>query len=149
MPNSIPSADVLDPPGMPWIPLTDGLSVKPLRIHPADSGYVALLRLEPGAAIPLHRHTGEAHVVNLEGSRELSSGEIVGPGGYVYEPAGYIDSWRTFGDAPVVAFIALTGAVEYLDADGSVRLRANAALIEGLYHAYCTTNGVATVKLKD
>jgi 2,4'-dihydroxyacetophenone dioxygenase len=58
----------------------------------------SLLRLEPGAEIATHRHTGEVHAFNLEGSRQLSSGEIIGPGDYVYEPLGNMDSWKVVGD---------------------------------------------------
>ena len=76
---------------VPWVPLSPGKSFKPLRFLHDDRGFVELLRLDPGEEIALHRHTGEVHALNLEGSRQLSSGEIIGPGDYVYEPAGNVD----------------------------------------------------------
>src|SRR5262249_50432741 len=89
-PMSLPT----DPANIPWIPLGPGESFKPLRFPPGDRGRVLLLRLEPGTLVPLHRHGGEVHGYNVSGSRKLlETGEIVGPGVYVYEPPGNVDSW--------------------------------------------------------
>src|ERR1044072_3629487 len=79
---------------VPWVPLGAGRSFKPLRFLRDDRGFVELLRLEPGVAIPLHRHTGETHAFNLEGTRELSTGEVIGPGDYAHEPGGNFDEWK-------------------------------------------------------
>ena len=43
--------------------------------------------MQPGAIMPLHRHTGEIHAYNLAGTRTLCTGEVIGPGDYVFEPA--------------------------------------------------------------
>ena len=58
---------------VPWVPLSPGKSFKPLRFLRDDRGFVELMRLDPGEEIPLHRHTGEVHALNLEGSRELKT----------------------------------------------------------------------------
>jgi 2,4'-dihydroxyacetophenone dioxygenase len=124
---------------LPWTPLVAGLSFKPLRFFADDRGYAALLRLEPGTVIPLHRHTGEIHAINLQGSRELASGELVGPGDYVFEPAGNVDAWAAVGDTHLVVMIVVTGAVEYLAPDGGVLMRSTAATLEAIYRAHCAS----------
>lgn len=134
---------------MPWTPLSEGLSFKPLQFLADDRGYAALLRLEPGAAIPRHRHTGEIHALNVEGSRQLCGGEIIGPGGYVYEPSGNVDSWSALGESPLVVMIVVTGAVEYLAPDGGVHLRSTARTLEGAYLTHCAALGVAAQDLLD
>src|SRR5262249_47546762 len=89
----------LDTDGMPGIATGPGKWFGPLRF--AADGWSELMRLEPGAGVPLHRHTGEVHAFNLAGSREIvGTGERAGPGGYVYEPAGLIDGWAAVGDEP-------------------------------------------------
>jgi 2,4'-dihydroxyacetophenone dioxygenase len=113
---AILSARTLAPDRVPWVPLSGRKSFKPLRFLSGNRGFVELLRLEPGEAIPLHRHTGDVHAINLEGSRELCTGEIIGPGDYVYEPAGNTDSWEVVGDKPLVVLVVVMGAVEYLGA---------------------------------
>jgi 2,4'-dihydroxyacetophenone dioxygenase len=133
----------------PWVPLSAGKSFKPLRFFADNRGFVELLRLEPGASIPLHRHTGDVHAFNLEGTRELDSGERVGPGDYVYEPAGNIDAWKVVGAVPLVVLVVVTGAVEYLDADGAVIGRYTAERLFDLYLAHCEANGIEPLDLID
>jgi 2,4'-dihydroxyacetophenone dioxygenase len=127
---------------VPWVPLAPGKSFKPLRFLREDRGFVELLRLDPGEEIALHRHTGEVHALNLEGSRQLNTGEIIGPGDYVYEPAGNVDSWKVVGDVPLVVLVVVTGAVEYLDASGNVTKRYTAKTLRDLYDAYCRSRGI-------
>jgi 2,4'-dihydroxyacetophenone dioxygenase len=114
-------------PDLPWVPLAPGFSFKLLRATSDDDIWVELLRLEPGTTISRHRHTGEVHGYTLAGHREiLETGQVVGPGDYVYEPPGNVDSWRAVGDEPVVVYVVLRGAIEYLDERGDVIRRSTA-----------------------
>lgn len=137
------------PDSIPWVPLAHGKSFKPLRFLSADRGFVELLRLAPGQTIALHRHTGEVHALNLQGSRELGSGEVIGPGGYVYEPAGNVDSWKVVGDTPLIVLVVVMGAVEYLDADGAVTSCWTASRLFDVYRRYCADERLALVDLID
>ncbi|NTX56284.1 2,4'-dihydroxyacetophenone dioxygenase family protein [Myxococcus sp. CA039A] len=133
----------VDPARMPWIPMgPPGLSFKPLRFFRDGSGWMYIFRLEPGTLIPRHRHTGEVHAVNLSGTRKLlDTGDVVGPGGYVYEPAGNTDSWMAIGDEPVVILITVRGAIEYLDAEGRVTKSVGSAERLATYRRWCEANG--------
>jgi quercetin dioxygenase-like cupin family protein len=138
----------LDPERLPWIPLGPGESFRPLRFLAQDRGRVLLLRLEPGTLVPLHRHLGEVHAYNLAGRRKLiETDEIVGPGGYVYEPAGNVDSWMAVGDEPVIVHITSYGAMEYLGPNGDVVKRDSASSLRDIYLRYCAENGVAPLDL--
>jgi len=132
---------------MPWIPLGPGESFKPLRFLPRDRGRALLLRLEPGTLVPLHRHLGEVHAFNLSGTRQLDTGELIGPGQYVYEPAGNVDWWQAVGDEPVVVHIVSFGAMEYLGADGEILRRDTAASLRERYLAFCAETGLAPLDL--
>lgn len=105
--------------------------------------------MEPGVAMPPHRHTGETHAFNLSGSRQLSSGEVIGPGDYVYEPPGNVDSWHVIGDEPLIALVVVMGAVEDLGPDGSVRGRATTGTRLAEYADYCRTQGIALLDLME
>ncbi len=138
----------LDLDHIPWVPLGPGESFKPLRFLPGERGRALLLRLEPGVVVPLHRHLGEVHGFNLAGQRELiETGEVVGPGGYVYEPAGNVDSWRAVGDVPVIVHIVAAGAMEYLGPDGEVLRRDDPASLREIYRRYCAETGVVPLDL--
>src|SRR5690348_11460238 len=144
-----PPANVPEAADVPWVPLSPGFSIKPLRFFREGRGYTALLRLEPGTVIPPHRHTGDVHAINLEGRRELVTGEVIGPGGYVYEPPGNVDTWRAVGDEVVIVFVVLTGGVDYLTPEGAVAKSTSAVTLEATYRAHCAALGVAAVDLSE
>lgn len=133
---------------LPWIPLGPGEDFKPLRFVPATSGRVLLLRLQPGCVVPRHRHLGEVHAYNLAGRRRLDTGEVVGPGGYVYEPCGNVDSWTAVGDEPVVVLITAHGAMEYLGERGEVLRRDDAKSLREAYRRHCATTGLPELDLE-
>ena len=64
-------AQPLDTDSMPWIPTGPGKSFRPLRF--AADGWSELMRLEPGSAVALHRHTGDVHAFNLAGTVRSSA----------------------------------------------------------------------------
>ena len=129
--------------GLPWIPsATPGKSAKPLRFLADDRGFVELLRMEPGVVMPLHRHSGEIHAYNLSGSRKLCTGEIIGPGDYVYEPPGNTDWWKIVGDEPMVALVIIMGTVEFLGPGGSAGTVVSARTQLAEYESYCREHGL-------
>jgi 2,4'-dihydroxyacetophenone dioxygenase len=140
--------DAIAASALPWGPTRAGLAIKPLRFFPDMSGYVLLLRVEPGTVIPRHRHTGAVHAYHLSGQRKLlETGEVIQPGGYVYEPPGNVDSWSVVGDEPLVAFIVLWGAVDYLDEQGNVTRSADAATAFETYRGHLEAIGVDAAAL--
>jgi 2,4'-dihydroxyacetophenone dioxygenase len=131
----------LDTDGMPWIATGPGKAFRPLRF--AADGWSELMRLEPGSAVPLHRHTGDVHAFNLSGTREIfGTGERAGPGSYVYEPAGTIDGWGAIGEVPCVVHIKVAGAIEYLSDDGQVIETVSTATQRAVYLAWCREHGM-------
>ncbi|CAN7597657.1 cupin domain-containing protein [Trinickia sp. LjRoot230] len=121
----------------------------PLRFFSDGGGFVELMRMSPGALMPLHRHTGEIHAFNLSGERLLSSGERIGPGDYVFEPPGNVDWWKVIGEVPMTVLVVVKGTVEFLNADGTVRARVNALTQLDAYRRYCEQNGVPVRDLLD
>jgi 2,4'-dihydroxyacetophenone dioxygenase len=143
------NSQALDSESIPWIPLGPGESFKPLRFFPNDRGRVLLLRLEPGTIAPRHRHLGDVHGFNLSGSRQLlETGEIVGPGAYVFEPAGNVDSWMAVGDEPVIVHITSFGAMEYLGNNDEVLRRDTASSLRDVYLRYCEEHNLAPRNLQ-
>ena len=138
---------MMDTNSMPWIPLGPGESFKPLRFMKNDRGRVLLLRLDPGTVAERHRHLGDVHAFNVSGSRQLDTGEIVGPGGYVFEPAGNVDSWKAVGDEPVVVHITSFGPMEYLGENDEVLKRDSTSSLRDVYLRYCEEHGLAPMDL--
>ncbi len=126
-----------------WIPEGPGKWSRPLRFLDGNRGWVELMRLDPGVRLGLHRHTGEVHAFNLAGQRRLCTGETVLPGEYVHESAGNVDWWEASGEVPLVLFVVVMGAVEYLDGRGGVSRRITCVDRMADYLAHCRAQGIA------
>jgi len=123
--------------GLPWLAIKPGFDMKVVRGGDSDDDTrVLLLRVQPGVVIERHRHTGEIHALNLAGERKiLETGEVIGPGGYVYEPPGNEDSWMAIGDEPLVVFLTARGAIEYIDERGQVTARSTTTSVTAKWQA--------------
>lgn len=130
---------------LPWMPLEAGVSVRLLRLVGAER--TLQLKVEPGVTIEPHAHGGEVHAFNLSGSRRLGNGAIAGPGAYVYEPAGNVDSWTCVGDEPVVVQITMSGALAYLDDRGKPKSVTDTPKLRALYLDWCAREGHEPVAL--
>lgn len=63
-----------------WQAFGEGVHIKVLREHDGVMSY--LLRLEPGASLPAHRHPLDEECIVLEGALRVGSHIEVGAGGY-------------------------------------------------------------------
>lgn len=124
-----------------WLPEGDGKWSLPLQFLP-EGGWVELMRLAPGTALTLHRHHGEVHGLNLQGSRRLDDGRVIGPGDYVFEPDGNVDSWAAVGDEVLVLHVVVRGDVDYVARDGTVQRRITTADRIADYRAFCAARGL-------
>jgi len=132
-----------------WIPEGEGKWSRPLRFLPGESGWVELMRLDPGVRLGLHRHAGLVHAYNVQGSRRLCTGEEIAPHGYVLEPAGNVDWWEATGDEPLVVFVVVMGEVEYLGDDGRVLKRITTRDRIDDYRRHCAARGLEPVLAPD
>lgn len=132
-----------------WIPEGDGKWSLPIAFLPDGSGWVELMRLSPGVRVGLHRHTGEVHALNLQGSRRLNDGRLVGVGEYVYEPSGNADWWQAEGDEELIVHVVVKGAVEYLAPHRQVLARIETRDRVADYHRHCAAAGVTPRQLQE
>lgn len=63
-----------------WQPFLDGVQIKVLREDGGTMSY--LLRLEPGACLPAHRHPADEECIVVEGCLRVGTQVEVGPGGW-------------------------------------------------------------------
>ena len=83
-----PASVFLDVPNMPWEETKfPGIRMKMLFSDPEKGMSTMLLKMEPGATVPLHEHTAIEQTYVLEGRFLDEEGEC-GPGQYVWRPAG-------------------------------------------------------------
>jgi putative transcriptional regulator len=80
------------------------------RVAAADCG---LVRLEPGARFPAHRHGGDEWSLVLAGeAEEEGTGNRWQPGDLVHRTAGSVHAYRAVGQEPLVFAVVLEGGIE-------------------------------------
>jgi len=90
--------------GVPWTPTEHaGIEMKILFEEPASGLLTALVRLAPGASLPLHEHAAIEQSYVIEGSMVDDEGEVTA-GNFVWRPAGSRHSVRCPAGALVLAF---------------------------------------------
>ena len=136
------SVHVVNTEDMVWVPLSEDKAFRPLCFRDGNRGFVELLRFEPGSVMPLHRHSGDTHVFVLQGALLMDTGGTVESGGYIFEPAGNVDTWRAGGNEPLVILAGVSGSIEYLNSDGGVEKRVTAEYLRDIYRTHCEENGI-------
>ncbi len=63
-----------DPERLRWEPLRPGVEFHALYGRPGQGPAAALLRYEPGASVPEHRHIDYEHILILRGSQRDTNG---------------------------------------------------------------------------
>lgn len=75
---------------MPWLDSPfEGIQFKTLFQDDATGMSTLLVKMEPGAVVPLHEHTALEQTYVLEGSLEDDEGKAL-PGDFVWRPGGNI-----------------------------------------------------------
>jgi putative transcriptional regulator len=83
------------------------------RVAGADCG---LVRLEPGARFPQHRHGGDEWVLVLAGeAEEEETGGRWLPGDLLHRGAGSVHAYRAVGSVPFVFAVVLHGGIEIVE----------------------------------
>lgn len=70
-----------------WLPFYPGVEICRLYDHGPDGPAAAILRYQPGGAVPSHVHEGHEHIFVLEGAQEDHRGTYAA-GSYVVNPPG-------------------------------------------------------------
>jgi acetyl esterase len=128
-----------------WMPVSAGFDLKVLHGSIDEDTRTLLLRLQPGTVIGFHRHSGEVHGFNLAGQRKLlESGEVIGPGGYVYEPPGNVDSWMAVGEEPLLTLVTVRGVIGDLDEHDKVTTTTTTSSIASSYRRFVAAHAGTT-----
>jgi anti-sigma factor ChrR (cupin superfamily) len=94
-----------------WEAMRPGLRILPLFEGPPGNYKTALLRYNPGTALPAHVHLGDEHIYILAGAQEDESGAY-GAGAYVHNPTG--TSHRVWSEEGCLALIHWRAPVRFL-----------------------------------
>jgi anti-sigma factor ChrR (cupin superfamily) len=99
-----------------WKRLTEGVSVKTLFVDEEKNLITSLVKLEPGARFPSHRHMGIEESVVILGDCHVN-GQTLGPGDYRRALAGTTDSEVTTVNGTTYLVISARRNLEILEPD--------------------------------
>jgi len=86
--NETLKSHYIDPADLEWQPTPfEGIKIKVLYKDPSSGMSTVLFKMDPGAIVPFHEHTGLEQTFMLEGSLEDEEGRAL-PGTYVWRPQG-------------------------------------------------------------
>lgn len=91
--------------GVPWVERRPGVFWKLLWEDPDGRHKAILVRYEPGATIPRHRHLGDEQIFVLEGSVADDTG-VCTVGNYARRPPGCVHAVTSSTGALVLAVIS-------------------------------------------
>ena len=116
---------------VPWLPLAPGIGIRLLRLD-ADSGaFTVMIRGEPGAVLPRHRHLELSEIYIIRGTGTHPQTGYFQAGDYVCEQKGAIHDLLPFGEETVL-FMVNQGPSAFLNDDDSVAFIMDVAMLEQL-----------------
>jgi hypothetical protein len=137
----------IDTNAIPWIPYTEGIYVKPLRLDLASGRWINLTKTEGAGMVNRHRHIGPVTGFVLEGSwRYLERDWVATKGTIVYEPPGDIHTLMSDPGGSTTLF-QIEGALLYMDEDDNVVGQEDVFSFTKLYLDYCREHGIEPIDL--
>ncbi|HUA32954.1 MAG TPA: cupin domain-containing protein [Candidatus Binataceae bacterium] len=106
-----PPSQNINPAEIAWVEAIPGVRQKPLWLDKETKRRAALVRFEPGAQLPRHKHLGNELIFVIEGSNSDESGEVLA-GNVNYRPDGCVHTVTTRNGATLFALV--TGGVEMI-----------------------------------
>lgn len=136
---------------IPLLPdtLAPGVHVKPLRLDLEAGCWVVLATFSPGAAVPLHYHTGIAEVYTLSGNWHYLEypNQPQTAGSYLFEPAGSVHTFITpeTNTEDTVILVRVEGANINFDENGQFHSILDTTSIRYLADQLAEAQGVGPV----
>lgn len=144
-------AAVTDVEALPWIPFlpySEELKLKIIRLNPVNGEWVSLLRVPAGMEMPKHYHSGTVHVYTLSGSWGYKEHDwTAGPGSFVFETAASAHTPVAQPGEDVVTLNIVMGDWNIVDENDAVLAVENWKSMLKRYDDCCTANGIAPVDI--
>jgi quercetin dioxygenase-like cupin family protein len=138
---------IVDPDDVPWVPYTDTIWVKPLRLNRKTGQWSNLTKVVGGGQINRHYHVNGVVGFVLEGSWYYQEKDWVARKGMmVWEPPGDIHTLMS-GEEGTITLFQLEGALLYVDDDDAVVGFDDVLNHTKTYHDFCRSEGIQPLDL--
>ncbi len=143
--NEAPTAIHRGDDELPWVDVGGGVELKVLQVNINHGLWVIRNRFAPGAAVQIHKHTGQVFAFTHSGSWKYKESDYVNTAGsYLFEPAHSIHTLTVpdTNEGLTDVWFAIWGANLNLDADGNVETVIDAKLVADSYFGICEAMGL-------
>jgi 2,4'-dihydroxyacetophenone dioxygenase len=138
---------VIDPEQIPWVPYTEAIWVKPLRLNRSTGFWTNLTKVIGGGQINRHYHINSVTGFVLKGSWHYAEKDWVArPGMMIWEPPGDVHTLIS-GEEGTVTLFQLEGALLYVDEEDNVIGFDDALNHTRKYHDFCRSEGIEPIDL--
>ncbi|GEN33666.1 2,4'-dihydroxyacetophenone dioxygenase family protein [Aneurinibacillus danicus] len=131
---------------MPWIPFFEdgGSWFKPLRFDFTTGLWIMLFKVDEGAKLSRHRHTGGSVIgYVIEGKwHYLEKDWKAKPGTLIFEPPGDIHTLCADPVEGMTTLFILTGSIQFFEQDNTIYREDDVFAIYKRYRDYCEANGI-------
>lgn len=133
-------------PWVPFLPYSDQLFIKLIKVNPVNGEWTTLLKVPAGVELPKHHHAGTVHVYTVAGRWRYKEHDwIAGPGSMVFETAASAHTPVAEPGAEVVTLNIVVGDWNVLDEKDNILAVENWRSMLKRYADYCKTNGLRPV----
>ncbi len=137
-------------PEVPFIPYSEHVTIKLLRVDRASGQIAVILKGPPGAQIGRHKHYGSVTLYTIRGAwRYLEHDWVARAGDFVFETASSSHTFVTEGDEMVEVFAVVEGALEFLDDDGNPIGIEDWRSMYQRYLDYCQEESIPPIEVAD
>jgi quercetin dioxygenase-like cupin family protein len=135
-------------PWIPFLPYSDQIFIKIIKLNPINGEWISLLKLPGGVELPKHHHAGTVHVYTVEGRWRYKEHDwIAGPGSFVFETAASAHTPIAEPGPDVVTLNIVVGDWNIIDETGAVLAVENWRSMLARYKDHCAAHGLATVDI--
>lgn len=140
--------DVESLPWMPFVPYSEEVFLKLIKVDPIRGEWIALLKAPAKTELPMHHHGGTVMVWTLAGRwKYIEHDWVATPGSFVYETAGSRHTPIAVGDEEVVTLNIVQGDWNLVTPEGVVLAIENWRSMMERYLNFCRSRGLEPVDL--
>jgi hypothetical protein len=134
-------------PWVPFLPYSDQVHIKLIKIDPVRGEWTSLLRTPGGMELPKHHHSGTVHVYTLQGRWRYKEHDwVAGPGPFVFETAASAHTPLALEDEVITLNIVM-GDWNLVDDNNQVLAVENWRTMTTRYVNHCSISGITPVDL--
>ncbi len=135
-------------PWFPYVPYSNEVFLKALKIEPVSGTFVTLLKAPGHIVLPKHHHCGTVMVYTIKGKWKYREHDWTATAGsFVYETAGTVHTPEGAGAGEIITLNIQVGDSLYMDEEDNIIAIENWKSLLKRYLDFCQSKGITPVDI--